>query len=50
MNLKRGVRIDHCHKKEGNKVENMYLPALLKYVKKQGGKHAVSYHDSWVQH
>ena len=28
MNLKRGVEIDHCHKKEGNEVEIMHLPAL----------------------
>ena len=30
MNLQRGVRIDHCYKKYGNKVENMHLPALAK--------------------
>ena len=28
IDLKRGVWIDHCHKKEGNKVEIMHLPAL----------------------
>ena len=30
MNLKSGVGIDHCHKKQGNKVEIMHLPALYK--------------------
>ena len=28
MNLKKGVGIDHCHKKQGNKVNIMHLPAL----------------------
>ena len=28
MNFKRGLGIDHCHKKVGNKVEIMHLPAL----------------------
>ena len=28
MNLKRGVGIDHLHKKQGNKVEIMHLPAF----------------------
>ena len=28
MNLNRGVGIDHCHKKEENKVEIMHMPAL----------------------
>ena len=25
MNLKKGVGIDHCYKKQGNKVGNMHL-------------------------
>ena len=29
MILKRQVGIDHCYKNQGNKMENMYLPALL---------------------
>ena len=28
MNTKEGVGINHCHKKQGNKVEIMHLPAL----------------------
>ena len=28
MNLKRGVGIDHCYKKQGNKIESIHLPAL----------------------